>query len=80
MALVYVSSVTHPETGKIVQEGLAEREGFVPHPLRQALQSLDVEIDAHDRVEADGLDMKILKAAYERFAGPARDRDEDIPR
>ena len=80
MALVPVSSITHPETGQTVQEGLAEREEMVPHALRQALQSLDVEIDAQDRVEADGLDMKVLKAAYERFAGPDRDRDEDVPR
>lgn len=54
--------------------GLSSQQDLVPHALRQALQSLGCEIDDFDRVEIDGLDASALKAAYERFAGPSRDR------
>lgn len=61
----------HPE-----QPGLAEKLGLIPHPLRQALQSLGIEIDANDEVDEAAIDSGELALVYARFAGPSREREE----
>jgi hypothetical protein len=57
-------------------EGFATREGLVPHAVRQALQSLDDEIDAHDRIDEAAVDRDELLYAYAKFAGPHKLREE----
>jgi hypothetical protein len=60
-----------------VTVGLADELELNPHALRQALQSLSIEIDEFDRVDVDALDMDELRHAYSKFAGPERDLDPE---
>ena len=79
MAKVAVADYTISEAdgSARVVDGFASEHEYVPHALRQALQSLGVEIDAFDRFETGDVDRKALKKAYERFAGPSRDLDPE---
>ncbi|HLE99645.1 MAG TPA: hypothetical protein VI540_07075 [Gaiellaceae bacterium] len=77
---IYVAAISQLDSeGRVIgsSEGLAEQQEMVPHALRQALQSLGIEIDAFDRVDVDEIDMGELRYAYSKFAGPSRDLDPD---
>jgi hypothetical protein len=60
----------------VLEVGVAEKHELVAHTVRQALQSLGVEIDADDCFDSGAVTMAELRKAYDRFAGPQRLREE----